>query len=179
MEIEIRDFELKNGWDVQRDYLILRLDGINGKLLTKNQREKYKRKVTKFLWKNVEKYFPKIGMFLTDEKGGFNIEMVAHYNTPIICSYGDFYMKLIGSDENGKLIWEDVKLEPIGFILGGGKYFRDIVIDAVNRLIIRGSKMEDFKELIDALNETREVGRGMMIREKDVEKAFMVECERK
>ncbi|MEM2445731.1 MAG: hypothetical protein QW734_03650 [Candidatus Bathyarchaeia archaeon] len=181
MEIKIRDFKIEDEWDIQRAYLILQLDEIIiGGLLSQEIKEEYKRKITEFLWENVKNHFPKIEKFLTDEKGGFNKAYEKYYNTPIINIDGIFFMQLIGSDKNGKLIWEAVKLEPYGFFFNSGKYFIDMVIDAVNRLIIRGSKMEDFKELIYALNETtvEDDWTRITIKEKDVRKVFMVEGER-
>ncbi|MFH8119465.1 MAG: hypothetical protein QXS37_01495 [Candidatus Aenigmatarchaeota archaeon] len=176
MEIEIKDFEIKDEWDIQKACLILQLDRIGGIILSPEKREEYERKIIKFLWENIKKQFPKIEKFLKGKKGGFNKKSRRWYNTPIISVGGDFYMKLIGGD-NDNWSLESVKLEPYEFFFNSdGRYFREQVVNAINKLIIGGyNKVEDFKKLVDALNETAvKDWIRIIIKEKDVGKVFIV-----
>ncbi|MEM2445732.1 MAG: hypothetical protein QW734_03655 [Candidatus Bathyarchaeia archaeon] len=182
MEIKIRDFKIEDEWDIQRAYLILQLNAIDGRILSQEKREEYEKKITKFLWENVKKQFPKIEKFLTGKKGGFNKADERYYNTPIINVGGDFYMQLIGHNTRKRWIWEEVKLEPYRFFFNSEGYFREQVVNAINKLIIEGyNKKEDFRKLINALNETtvKEKMIGIITKGKDAGKVFMIESESK
>lgn len=157
MKIKIENVEIKDEWDYQKGKLLLEMQGVSGAILTPEQSGYLDKEITKFLWREVQKQFPRITEFLTNKKGGFNsIDGTRNFNTPIIGIFGHFYMQLIGQSNSRNWIWQSVDLEPYRFYFNQEGYLRSQITDAMNKLILTpysGSKKKDFTKLIKALND--------------------------
>lgn len=158
MEIEIKNTELKDVWDIQKAKLVLEMSGVSSEGLTgltNEIRENFKKEITLYLWKKMQEQFPKIKEFCTGKTGGFNKSEKRHFNTPIINIHGDFYLQLISLNNHNNWIWESVSLEPFRFEFNESGYLKSLLIDAMNKAIISGgARKETFEKLILALNET-------------------------
>jgi len=158
MKIEIKNTTLKDVWDIQKAKKILEIGGISGdvKGLNKEVREKFEKEITFYLWKNMLKQFPKLKEFCIGKTGGFNEIKEKQFNTPIINIYGDFYIQLIVLNNKNNWVWESVNLEPFRFEFNEEGYFKDLIVEAINKAIIsENATKETFKNLINALNETK------------------------
>lgn len=153
MKISIKSIKLNSKWDYQKAMLLLKMDGLDGKTLTTQRKDKLNKEVTLFLWKEINKQFPRIKEFCKGFSGGFNKSDERHYKTPIISIHGIFYMQLICVNDRDNWIWESIELEPLRFYFNEENYLRDLVVEAMNKSIMEGYvKKDKFTNLINALN---------------------------
>lgn len=160
MKIQIIEKELKDVWDIQRAKYVLRMlglssEGVEG--LSHEDKTELERQVTLYLWGKIKEQFPDIEKFCKSKRGGFNKKDIRNFDTPIINIHGSFYMQLVGhNSERVGWIWETIELEPYRFEFNHENYFKDLVVEGVNKLIISGTnKKEDFESLINALNKQK------------------------
>jgi len=150
-KIQLDDVTIKNKWDYQRGKLLLDMNGIDGKVLTNEQRLYLEKEITLFLWKSVKEQFPQLEEFLSERKGNFNTVDERHYNTSIICIHGSFYLQLINENSRSGWCWESIDLEPYRFYFNEEGYFKSLVIKGINDALRRGYKRNGYNRLIKAL----------------------------
>lgn len=169
-------FKFDNEWDFEKARLLLEMQGLDGKTLTVDERNRYEQMVTDFLWKRLHSEVPDIENFLNGKSGGFNKAELRHHDTPIISIHGSFYMQLISENSRRNWIWESVELTPLGFIFNNDRnnYFShqvakemkeaipDTKIGGLVRMkkLVKSLKLEDYEkqDLLDQLeNKLREL----------------------
>jgi len=156
MKIEVKDVKIDNEWDYQKGKLLLDMAGSSGIELKQEDFEFLKKEITLFLWRKVKEQFPGIEKFCKGRYGGFNKIEKRNFGTPIINIYGNFYLQLIAQNNRNNWIWVEVDLEPYRFFFNEEGYLKNQIVDAANKLIMKGSaKKEIFEKLISELNEIK------------------------
>lgn len=158
MEIKVINKELKDVWDIQRATLVLRMCGLSPDAvndLSNDDRLRFEKEITSYLWVKIQEQFPKIKEFTHGKTGGFNKSDERNHNTPIICIHGNFYLQLIKLNDMNNWAWESIDLEPYRFEFNEEGYFKNLIVAGINKVIFSGSASKDtFKDLINSLNET-------------------------
>ena len=133
MKIKIDSVKINNEWDYQKGYELLKLNGIDGKLLNNKQIDYLEEKITLYMWKEIKKYFPDIEKYCNNKTGNLNKISYINYNTNIICIHGNFYMQYIYLSNNNNWIWESIKLKPYRFIFNNEGYLKKLFKEIENK----------------------------------------------
>jgi len=127
MKITIDNIDINDDFDYHKGALLLRWQGISGGILTTEQRDELEKKIVKYLWGEIQKYFPNIKQYCTEKTGKFNRCTNRNHRTPIICIHGHFYMQYIIENNSETWNWESIDFEPYRFNFNEDGYLKGLL----------------------------------------------------
>lgn len=154
MKIKVEDIEINDEWHYAIGKCLLDMQNYGSDCITWQQRDILQEQISKWLWEQVQKQFPRIVDFVSERAGEFNFITKDNFDTPIISIGGSFYMQLIGKNDKHNWITQSIDFQPHRFFFNEEGCFRQLVIDAINKHILEnGISIEVFKPLVTALQE--------------------------
>jgi hypothetical protein len=148
MKIKLINTKFEDKWDYQRAKLLLEMDGLSGGVLNNEQRKEFKKEITLFLWGEIKKYFPEIEKFCTSKSGMINKIEEDHFNTPIVCIHGLFYMQYIRKSNRDEWSWDSINLDPYRFYFNEYNYLKNLFEKVEKEAISEGYPARDLSKNI-------------------------------